>query len=126
MNAFVLMYRLPTSPDLIDKRFGPIQDAQRAMKIIRANANKWAIDENKIGVYGSSAGGHLAGMLSTINEVYSNIGDSLDNLNFKPDFQVLVSPVVSLVSHYHKGSSEALLGNDVSEELAHQFRSKER
>jgi len=60
-------------------------------------------------------------MLSTINEVYSNIGDSLDSLNFKPDFQVLVSLVVSLVSHYHKGSREALLGNSVSEGLAHQF-----
>ena len=59
INAFVLIYRLPDSPDLLEREKGPVQDAQRAMKYIRANASKYGIDPNKIGLMGASAGGHL-------------------------------------------------------------------
>src|SRR3954471_16754662 len=60
LSAFVLNYRLPNSPDLINRELGPLQDAQRAIRIIRANAGKWGIKTDKIGTQGSSAGGHLA------------------------------------------------------------------
>src|ERR1051325_4129537 len=60
ISAFVLNYRLPNSPDLVQREIGPLQDAQRALKIIRKNAEKWGIKPDKIGVQGSSAGGHLA------------------------------------------------------------------
>ncbi|MFC0877843.1 alpha/beta hydrolase [Saccharicrinis sp. FJH2] len=120
-NAFVLMYRLPNSPDLRVSYEGPVQDAQRAMKLIRANAPEWGIDANNVGVYGSSAGGHLATTISTIQDDFSNIGDSLDQRNFRPDFQILVSPVVSLVSDYHKGSRNTFLGRNDSEVLAERF-----
>lgn len=121
MNAFVLMYRLPTSPDLTEPRLGPLQDAQRAMKLVRANAGKWGIDPDKIGVYGSSAGGHVASSLSVFKTDYSAVGDSLDQVRFTSDFQLLVSPVISLITDYHKGSRDALLGKDSSDELARQM-----
>ncbi|MFB6320732.1 alpha/beta hydrolase [Saccharicrinis sp. FJH54] len=121
INAFVLMYRLPNSPDLRVSYEGPVQDAQRAMKLIRAHADQWEIDANNLGVFGSSAGGHLATTICTIADDFSNIGDSLDAKNFRPDFQILVSPVVSLVKDYHKGSRLTFLGDRDSEELAERF-----
>src|ERR1700712_580799 len=62
MSAFVVNYRLPNSPDLKIREIGPLQDAERAIKVVRANADKWGIDKDKIGVQGSSAGGHLASL----------------------------------------------------------------
>ena len=58
--AFVLKYRLPDDTTMIDKKIGPLQDVQKAIKMVRENASKWAIDTNKIGLMGFSAGGHLA------------------------------------------------------------------
>lgn len=84
VNAFVLIHRLPNSPDLIESEQGPIQDAQRAMKIIRSNASKWEIDVNRIGIMGASAGGHLASTIGTHTEDFSKIGDSLDSFSFHP------------------------------------------
>ena len=63
VNAFVLKYRLPHAPNLQNRQIVPLQDAQRAMRIIRANAGRWSIAEDKIGVFGTSAGGHLAALL---------------------------------------------------------------
>ncbi|MCB0637985.1 MAG: alpha/beta hydrolase, partial [Lewinella sp.] len=65
IHAFVLIHRLPTEPDLITREQGPLQDAQRALKIIRSRAAEWAIDPDRIGVMGASAGGHLASTLGT-------------------------------------------------------------
>src|ERR1700704_3296722 len=70
VSAFVLNYRLPTSPDLIQKEIGPLQDAQRAIKIIRANAGKWGIKRDKIGIQGTSAGGHMAAMAADETKDY--------------------------------------------------------
>lgn len=121
INAYVLFYRLPTSPDLVNREFGPLQDAQRAMKIIRAGAAEKGIDQNRVGVMGASAGGHLAASLSTFDEDYSIIGDSLDRESFHPDFQVLVSPVITMGTYTHKGSRQALLGDSPSGELVEAF-----
>lgn len=117
VNAFVLIYRLPNAPDLEERYKGPLQDAQRAMKIIHANTEAWKIDTNKIGVYGSSAGGHLVASLCTKIVDISEIGDSLEEEPYLPDFQILVSPVVSLGKYTHKGSRYMLLGEDPSQEL---------
>ncbi|MFT3738116.1 MAG: alpha/beta hydrolase [Breznakibacter sp.] len=121
VNAFVLMYRLPTSPDLLEPSIAPLQDAQRGMKFIRAHAAGWGIDVDKIGVFGSSAGGHVASSLSTVSADCSSIADSLDRFPFTPDFQILVSPVISMVDHFHRGSHDALLGKDASAALAQRF-----
>ncbi|HKJ43750.1 MAG TPA: alpha/beta hydrolase [Sunxiuqinia sp.] len=121
VNAFVVMYRLPTSPDLKDPAFGPIMDAQRAMKIVRSHAKDWGIDPDKIGVMGCSAGGGVTANMATFTKDYSNIGDSLDNIAFAPDFQILVSGTVSMKQDAHKGSRDALLGENASDELETQF-----
>ena len=117
ISAFVVIYRLPTSPDLKTSYEGPIQDAQRAMKMIRANAEKYKIDQAKIGVFASSAGGHLATILGTHSEDFSEIkNDTLNDYSFKPDFLVLVSPVISFGKYTHEGSLENFLGESPSEE----------
>ena len=114
VNAFVVMYRMPTSPDLKNPAFGPLTDGQRAVKYVRDNAAKWGIDKNKIGVMGCSAGGGLAVNLATINEDYSKINDALDTTDFKPDFQIVVSGAISMKQNAHKGSHDALLGEKAS------------
>ncbi|MES2893348.1 MAG: alpha/beta hydrolase [Bacteroidota bacterium] len=121
VSAFVVTYRLPTSPDLQERSLAPLQDAQRAMRIIRANAAKWKIDPKKIGVQGSSAGGHLAAMMGTISKDVSAIKDSLDTISYAADFMVLVSPVISMGTHAHKGSRANLLGDKPPQELIDQY-----
>lgn len=121
INAFVLLYRLPTSPDLLERHWGPLQDGQRAMKQIRALALQHGIESNKIGVMGASAGGHLVASLCTIDEDHALIGDSLDVFAYRPDFQVLVSPVISFSSYVHQGSKETLLGETPPDDLINLF-----
>jgi len=121
VNAFVLKYRLPSSPDLLERSIGPLQDAQRAMRLIRANAARWNINPEKIGVMGASAGGHLASTLATYIEDISSIGDSLNALSFMPNFMILISPVISMGEFTHRGSFENLLGQNPSEELIKKY-----
>jgi acetyl esterase/lipase len=121
VTAFVLSYRLPNSPDLQERSIGPEQDAQRAMRLIRANAAKWHLDPKRIGVMGASAGGHLAATLGTHPEDVSAIGDSLDKLSFAPNFMVLVSPVITMGQYAHVGSRNALLGENAPPALVAKF-----
>jgi len=121
ITAFVLIHRLPKSPDVIESYKAPLQDGQRAMKYIRANAKNWNIDANKIGVMGCSAGGHLSACLSTINDDWSIIGDKLDAISFRPNFTILVSPVITMNEYIHKGSRDNLLGKDVHQSLLDKF-----
>lgn len=114
--AFVLIYRLPNSPDLKIREEGPVQDAQRAMKIIRSKTQEWNLNKKKIGVFGSSAGGHLASILATRSEDFSKIEDSLYAISFQPNFMILVSPVINLQGNTHQGSVENFLGENPSEE----------
>ncbi|WP_022824556.1 alpha/beta hydrolase [Hymenobacter norwichensis] len=121
ITAFVLNYRLPNSPDLKERSIGPEQDAQRAMRLIRANATKWQLDPNRIGIMGASAGVHLASTLGTHQEDVSAIGDELDKLAFAPNFMVLVSPVITLGQYAHVGSRNTLLGENAPPELVEKF-----
>jgi acetyl esterase/lipase len=116
VSAFVLNYRLPTSPDLVEPEKGPLQDAQRALRMIRAKAKEWMIFPDKIGIQGSSAGGHLASLTATTTTDVAAIGDSLDTYSCKPNFMILVSPVIDMGNVAHKGSKENLLGNNPSAE----------
>jgi acetyl esterase/lipase len=115
--AFVLLHRLPTSPDLVRREIAPLQDAQRALRIVRAGATKWGIEPDKIGVMGTSAGGHLAALAGIREEDLSSIGDSLDAVSFRPDFMLLVSPVIDMGVYAHVGSRENLLGQGASAEM---------
>ena len=119
--AFVLNYRLPNSPDLKKREIAPLQDAQRAMRVIRANAEKWQIKPDKIGVLGTSAGGHLAANLGTATEDAAKIGDVFDKLPFAPNFMILISPVVSMGEYAHATTKKNLLGANPSKELTEKY-----
>ena len=113
--AFVLKYRLPSDEIMTDKKIGPLQDAQQALKMVRENADKWGIDKNKIGVMGFSAGGHLASTAATHFEKV--LVNNPKNTSVRPDFQILVYPVISMLdSLTHNGSRDNLLGKNPSVE----------
>ncbi|MDF2379832.1 alpha/beta hydrolase [Nostoc ellipsosporum NOK] len=114
ISAFVLIYRLPHQTDLINRELAPLQDAQRAMKLVRSQSDKWKLAPGRIGVMGTSAGGHLAAQLANATEDASNIKDGLDTISYRPDFAVLLSPVITLGEYAHAGSRNNLLGNNAS------------
>ena len=112
--AIVLKYRLPTYGNCIEPHKAPLMDAQRAMRLVRHNASKWNINPSKIGIMGFSAGGHLASTLGTHFD-YGNKSatDSVEKASCRPDFMILMYPVISFTdTSMHLGSREALLGKD--------------
>jgi acetyl esterase/lipase len=118
--AFVLKYRLPSDEIMEDKMNGPLQDAQEAMRFIRRNAKKWEIDLNKIGIIGFSAGGHLAATLST--HYLDNLYHINDTISARPDFSMLIYPVISMKDEItHQGSRDNLLGKTPSDSLIKKF-----
>ena len=118
--AFVLKYRLPSDLIMKDKKIGPLQDAQQAIKVVRENAGKWAIDVNKIGIMGFSAGGHLASTAATHFDI-AYIENEL-NTSLRPDYQILVYPVISMQdSLTHLDSRKNLLGDNPSKEIIDLF-----
>lgn len=113
--AFVLKYRLPNDAVMMDKKIGPLQDAQQAIKLVRDNAEKWGLNKNKIGIMGFSAGGHLASTAATHFE--KTYIDNKENTSLRPDFQILVYPVISMTTALtHAGSRDNLLGKNPSNE----------
>lgn len=121
ISAFVVKYRLPNSPDLVQRELGPLQDAERALQIVRANAMKWNIQKDKIGMLGTSAGGHLASWIGTSMEDVTTLKDEIDKSPFRPDFMILVSPVIDMGKYAHKGSRESFLGKNPSEQLVEKY-----
>lgn len=116
--GIVVKYRLPITENNIDGKISPFLDAQRAVRLTRFNAADWGIDSNKIGIMGFSAGGHLASTLGThFNEEYFTT-DEIDKLNCKPDFMILMYPVITFKQPYlHMGSRTNLIGANPTEEL---------
>jgi acetyl esterase/lipase len=115
VTAFVVKYRLPNDAIMVDKTIGPLQDAQRAMQLVREHAADWGIDPHKIGIIGFSAGGHLA---STLLTHYSKaLIDNKNNTSLRPDFGMLLYPVVSFGPFGHAYSRENLVGKTPSQEL---------
>ncbi len=107
--GIILKYRLPSDKIMIDKSIAPLQDAQEAMRVIRRNAAAWKINPGKIGVIGFSAGGHLASTLST--HYAEKVYEAKDNTSARPDFSLLIYPVVSFDSTItHMGSRNNLIG----------------
>ncbi|MBP1639552.1 MAG: esterase/lipase [Bacteroidetes bacterium] len=118
--AFVLKYRLPDDAQMDDKTIGPLQDAQQAIKLVRENASKWSIDPNKIGIMGFSAGGHLASTEAT--HFKRALIENANNTSLRPDFQIVVYPVISMQEKLaHSGSKMQLLGNNPSKETVDLF-----
>ena len=113
----VLEYRLPAG-----RSFVPLLDAQRAIRMVRANAKTWHINPSQVGIMGFSAGGHLASTAAThFDAGDSDATDPLNRPGCRPDFAVLVYPVVTMGEQTHEGSRTNLLGADPSQELIDLF-----
>ena len=118
--AFVLKYRLPDDSTMLDKKIGPLQDAQQAMKLVRENAAKWGVDPSKVGIMGFSAGGHLASTAAT--HFKTALIENTNQTNLRPDFQILIYPVVSMKDGLtHADSKRKLLGNTPLPEVSDLF-----
>ncbi|MBB4954139.1 acetyl esterase/lipase [Agrobacterium vitis] len=111
VTAFIITYRLPGEGWTVGP-LAPLQDAQRAVRLIRAQAASLGLDNAKIGCMGFSAGGHLMGMLSTrFDEVSYQSVDATDCLSARPDFSVLAYPVITLKAPYdHTWTRMKLVG----------------
>ncbi|MBZ5859178.1 alpha/beta hydrolase [Flavihumibacter profundi] len=111
VTAFVLKYRLPSAETMPDPTIGPLQDAQRAIQMVREKAKLWQIDPKQIGIMGFSAGGHLAGS-AAVHFDQAFIANPLKT-SLRPDFVILAYPVISFNDDIgHKGSREKLLGKE--------------
>jgi acetyl esterase/lipase len=113
--GFVLKYRLGSAgyhhPAML-------QDAARALRTIRARASEWNVDPKRIGIIGSSAGGHLASTLLThFDAGKSDATDPIERVSSRPDLGVLCYPVITMGVFTHQGSKNNLLGKDPSPEL---------
>ena len=124
ISAFVLKHRVPhwESEDCRSKV--ALLDAQRSIRIIRANSKKWEINPNKIGVLGFSAGGHLASTLSTHHDNGLNESElEIDKISSRPDFSILVYPVITMqdTSYTNMGTRINLLGKMPLEDSLNYF-----
>ena len=118
--AFVLKYRIPNDATMMNKEIGPLQDAQQAIKYVRQHAKEYGINANRIGIMGFSAGGHLA---STAGTHFNNVViDDKENISVKPNFMMLIYPVISFQDSIgHIGSRDQLIGKNPSEEKKHEY-----
>lgn len=111
IDAFVCDYRVHPYKFPI-----PLLDARRAVRYVRYHAEEYGLNPNKIGVMGSSAGGHLAALVSTYRDKIENEDiDEIDKMDYLPDFQILCYPVITVsdFSYAHAGSAMHLLGDNI-------------
>ncbi len=116
VSAYILTYRLGKNGY---KHPIPMNDGKRALRTVRAHAKEWSVDPNRIGVLGFSAGGHMASTLGThFDAGDARASDAIDQQSSRPDFMVLLYPVISFTEDYqHQGSRRSLLGDDADAEL---------
>lgn len=122
--GILVKYRVSGNPALGYQFPVPFLDARRAIRTVRANAAKWGIDPGKIGVMGSSAGGHLASLCATrFGDSFTEENrDEIDRQNCRPDFAILIYPVISMSDALaHKGSRTKLLGDNPSPEAIEKY-----
>jgi len=113
--GIVLEYRLPRG-----RAFVPLLDAQRAIRTVRSNAKQWNINPQHIGIIGFSAGGHLASTAGTHFDAGDpKAQDPIDRLSCRPDFMVLIYPVITASGH--RGSFTNLLGKNATPEMQKLF-----
>ncbi len=120
ITAFVLTYRQPDDAIMENKSIGPLQDGQRAIRLVRRHAKEWGINPEKVGIMGFSAGGHVASTISThYNE---KVYDAIDSTSARPDFSLFIYPVISMDSTItHSGSRVNLLGSSPTPEQVMHF-----
>jgi acetyl esterase/lipase len=118
--AFVLKYRIPDATQMNHQEIVPMLDVQQALQMVRAQADEFGINPNQVGVMGFSAGGHLASTTATHFE--KPAAEFLSGKNLRPDFQILIYPVISFQESFgHLGSRDNLLGKNASKSLIDQF-----
>lgn len=122
--AFVLKYRLPSDLIMLDKTIGPLQDGQRAIQLIRERSAEWNVDPAKIGVIGFSAGGHLASTIATHFDKF--LVANPKNTSVRPDFALLLYPVITFGEYAHRGSINKLLGLNPSQELLNLYSNEQQ
>ena len=124
VSALVLYYRLPEDSAQVERKYAPLQDAQAAIALVRGNAGKWNVDSSRVGIMGFSAGGHLAATASThFTKDYTGIHAGA---NLRPDFSILLYPVISMRPFGHGGSTQNLIGKNPSEDDLHLFSNEEQ
>ena len=117
ITGVVLEYRLPKG-----RSFVPLLDAQRAIRTVRANTKTWSVDPAKIGIIGFSAGGHLASTVGTHFDAGNpKATDAIEKQSCRPDFMILVYPVITMQTKTHGGSRTNLLGKNPTEDLLKLF-----
>jgi acetyl esterase/lipase len=122
ITGVVLEYRLPAG-----RAFVPLLDAQRAIRTIRANAKDWGVDPSRVGIMGFSAGGHLASTAGThFDAGDADAADPVKRLGCRPDFMILVYPVITMDETTHRGSRNNLLGATPSEKLIELFSNEKQ
>jgi acetyl esterase/lipase len=112
VTVFILLYRLPDEGHL-NRKCVPLQDAQRALRLVRSHAADWGLASDRIGAMGCSAGGHVIGALATLfgKAVYTPL-DAVDRVSARPDFVSLIYPVITMDERWaHVGSRARLLGD---------------
>lgn len=122
ITGVVLEYRLPAG-----RPFVPLLDAQRALRTVRSRAAAWNLEASRIGIMGFSAGGHLASTAGThFDEGNPQAEDEVERVSCRPDFTILVYPVVTMGEHTHQGSKKNLLGENPSPELVELFSNEKQ
>jgi acetyl esterase/lipase len=122
--AIILSYRLPSDGDVAHQKWlCPLVDAQRAIRLTRAHASEWGVDPAKVGIMGFSAGGHLASTAGTHFDAGDpKAADPVDRLGSRPDFMILIYPVISMeAGTTHQGSRVNLLGDHPTDELVRHY-----
>jgi acetyl esterase/lipase len=120
--GIVLEYRLPKGRSEV-----PLLDAQRALRTIRHRAQDLALDPNRLGIIGFSAGGHLASTAGThFDSGDAQAADPVEQMSSRPDFMILVYPVITMGSSAHGGSRTNLLGKDPTPELIERFSNEKQ
>jgi acetyl esterase/lipase len=115
ITGFVLKYRLGSNGY---KHPAMMLDVQRAIRYVRANAGKWSLDPNRIGVMGSSAGGHLASTaLTHFDAGDPKAADLIDRASSRPNLGILCYPVITMGADTHSGSKRFLLGDNPDPKL---------
>jgi acetyl esterase/lipase len=113
----VLEYRLPAGRPRV-----PLLDTQQAIRTVRLNARQWKVDPKRVGIIGFSAGGHLAATASTRFDLgQPDVPHTLAGQSCRPDFTILVYPVITFGERTHSGSRDNLLGKHPSLELIERF-----
>jgi acetyl esterase/lipase len=122
ITGIVLEYRLPAGRSSV-----PLLDAQRAIRTVRANAQQWKIDPARIGIIGFSAGGHLAATAAThFDNGEANAADPVDRISCRPDFAILIYPVITMGDKTHSGSKANLLGKTPSPQLVELYSNEKQ